>query len=985
MSYKVGIDVGSTTLKVVILDDQDAIIYKSYERHKSCVREMLVKKIKELQSLLKENSFKVSITGSAGLGISQDMKIPFVQEVYASALATKKYYPQTDVVIELGGEDAKIIFLNGALEERMNSTCAGGTGAFIDQMASLLNVDLKEMDELSLQHSKIYPIASRCGVFAKSDIQPLINQGAKKSDLSASIFQAVVDQCITGLAQGRAIEGTILFLGGPLYFLKGLQERFKETLQLEAENAIFPSLSPYFIALGSAMYADTQKEEINYNDFVNLSEELLHKTSKIEGLQPLFKNEQEYIEFEERHHTSDVSYTDIETYCGNAWLGIDAGSTTTKLVLIDEQNHILYESYANNLGNPIDVIKKEIKTIYRKMGDRIHIAHSAVTGYGEALMMDAFQLDLGVVETMAHYRAAKYFNPNVDFIIDIGGQDMKCFRVKNHRIDDILLNEACSSGCGSFLENFANLMGYSVKEFAKIATYAKHPVDLGTRCTVFMNSSVKQAQKNGASIEDIAAGLCMSVVKNALYKVIRAKNKDDIGKEIVVQGGTFLNDSVLRSFELEIGRNVIRPSISHLMGAYGAALMAKDTQILTSTIMDLNALENFTHESKSVNCGLCKNHCNLTVNTFSNHRKHIAGNKCERPTIGRIKKENLPNLYDYKYNYLRNLKSEKGTLGKVGIPLVLNMYEFLPFWHTFFTKLGFEVVVSKPLTKSIYAKSQQTIASDTICYPAKVVHGHIQTLIEDGIQTIFYPCMSYNIDEHISDNHFNCPVVAYYPEVIQANMKLDSVQLLSPYVYMSNPKVLGKEMTKCLMEHGYKCSHKDVKNAIDEATCAYKEFKTNVLREGKEAMEFAKENNKKMIVLAGRPYHVDPMIHHGIHHLLNNLGFVVLSEDSIPKQNTMPSIHVLNQWSFHARLYQAAQYVSEHPNMELIQLVSFGCGIDAITSDEVKAILKNKQKIYTQIKIDEVDNLGAIYIRCRSLQAAMEEREKSICKNLQKK
>lgn len=975
MTYKVGIDVGSTTLKVVILDDENTILYKSYERHKSCVREMLVKKINELKSILNEKTFKISITGSAGLGISQDMEIPFVQEVYASALATKKYYPQTDVVIELGGEDAKIIFLNGALEERMNSTCAGGTGAFIDQMASLLNVDLKEMDELSLQHSKLYPIASRCGVFAKSDIQPLINQGAKKSDLSASIFQAVVDQCITGLAQGRTIEGTVLFLGGPLYFLKGLQERFKETLQLEEDHAIFPSLSPYFIALGSAMYADTQKEVISYDTLLSLCEELLHKESKIEGLQPLFKNEQDYIEFQNRHHTNDVFYTDISTYRGNAWLGIDAGSTTTKLVLIDEENHILYESYANNLGNPIDVIKQELKNIYHKIEDRIQIVHSAVTGYGEALMMDAFQLDLGVVETMAHYRAAKYFNPNVDFIIDIGGQDMKCFRVKNHRIDDILLNEACSSGCGSFLENFANLMGYSVKEFARLATYAKHPVDLGTRCTVFMNSSVKQAQKNGASIEDIAAGLCMSVVKNALYKVIRAKNKDDIGKEIVVQGGTFLNDSVLRSFELEIDRNVIRPSIAHLMGAYGAALMAKDTNKTSSTIMNLQELENFTHEAKSINCGLCKNHCNLTVNTFSNNRKHIAGNKCERPTIGRIKKENLPNLYDYKYNYLRNLKSEKGKLGKIGIPLVLNMYEFLPFWHAFFTKLGFEVIVSKPLSKSMYAKSQQTIASDTICYPAKVVHGHIQSFIDDGIQTIFYPCMSYNIDEHMSDNHFNCPVVAYYPEVIQANMKLDHIRFLSPYVYMNDNKVLLKEMTKCLHEHGYKCSNKEVRNAIQYATSAYHEFKTSILKEGKNAMEFAEKNNKKIIVLAGRPYHVDPMIHHGIHHLLNNLGFVVLSEDSIPKQVEMPSIHVLNQWSFHARLYQAAQFVSKHPNMELIQLVSFGCGIDAITSDEVKTILKNNQKIYTQIKIDEVDNLGAIYIRCRSLQAAMEERE----------
>lgn len=976
MTYKLGIDVGSTTLKAVVLDDYDNIIYKSYERHKSKVRQMSVSKLKELKSLLDGKRISLAITGSAGLGIANDAGFPFVQEVFATAQAVRKYYPTTDVVIELGGEDAKIIFLKGAMEERMNSTCAGGTGAFIDQMASLLDVDLETMDKLSLEHTTLYPIASRCGVFAKSDIQPLINQGCEKSNLAASIFQAVVDQSIAGLAQGRKIEGNVLFLGGPLHFLKGLQERFKETLHLQDDEANFPELSPYFVALGSAVYASNETEAFSYDEILSKMEAMAAMKVVTTGLPPLFANDEEYEEFKKRHTAAKVDSNDIHTYKGKAYLGIDAGSTTTKLVLLDEDCNILYESYASNKGNPVDVIQRELEKIYGMMEDRIQIAHSAVTGYGEELIKHAFHLDVGVVETIAHYHAAKHFNPNVDFIIDIGGQDMKCFRIRDNTIDDILLNEACSSGCGSFIETFAHSMGYEIQEFAKMGLKGKHPVDLGTRCTVFMNSSVKQAQKNGSTMEDISAGLCMSVVKNALYKVIRAKSPDDIGKNIVVQGGTFLNDTVLRSFELELGRNVIRPSISHLMGAFGAALIAKDKNIDHSTILDKEAVHNFTHSSQAFTCQLCTNHCSLTVNTFSDNSKHIAGNKCEKPIRGTASKEKLPNLYEFKYEQLRNLKPVSGVRGKIGIPLVLNMYDTLPFWHSFFTNLGYEVVLSDPSSKALYSLGQHTIPSDTVCYPAKLVHGHIQSLINKKIDTIFYPCMTYNVNETMSDNHFNCPVVAYYPEVIEGNMDVEKINFLYPYVYMEDQMVFQQKIFEYFNDRQMNISLKEIQTASKHAYAEYHEFKQRIKYEGKKAIAYAKEHNLNTIILAGRPYHVDPQINHGIHRLLNNLGFVVISEDSIEKQPVLPSVQVLNQWTYHARMYNAAQFVAHQDHMELIQLVSFGCGIDAITTDEVKEILRSNNKLYTQIKIDEVDNLGAVKIRCRSLQAAMEEREK---------
>lgn len=975
MTYKLGIDVGSTTLKAVVLNEHDEIIYKSYERHMSKVREMSVQKILELKSLLQGQNISFAITGSAGLGIANDTGFSFVQEVFATAQAVKKYYPLTDVVIELGGEDAKIIFLKGALEERMNSTCAGGTGAFIDQMASLLHVDLETMDRLSLEYQQLYPIASRCGVFAKSDVQPLINQGVEKSNLAASIFQAVVDQCITGLAQGRNIEGNILFLGGPLFFMKGLQQRFTQTLKLEDNEANFPDISPYFVALGGAVYASMEQTTYTFEEILTKMKAMEHKKVETLGLPPLFANDEEYLEFKNRHLSASVKKNDIKTYVGNAYLGIDAGSTTTKLVLIDENTDILYESYTSNQGNPIHVIQKELRTIYEQMEDRIVIKQSAVTGYGEELMKHAFHLDIGVVETIAHYNAAKHFNPNVDFIIDIGGQDMKCFRIKDQSIDDILLNEACSSGCGSFIETFAKSMGYDINQFAQMGLAGKQPVDLGTRCTVFMNSSVKQAQKNGATMEDIAAGLCTSVVKNALYKVIRAKDADDIGKEIVVQGGTFLNDTVLRSFELELGRNVVRPSIAHLMGAYGASLLAKHKQHRTSTTITKEALANFTHTSIATNCGLCTNHCHLTVNSFHDGSKHIAGNKCERPITGNANKDNLPNLYDYKYEKLMNLKSIPGPRGKIGIPLVLNMYDTLPLWHTFFTNLGYEVVLSDKSSKKLYALGQHTISSDTICYPAKLAHGHIQSLLDQKIPTIFYPCMTYNVDEKMSNNHFNCPVVAYYPEVIEGNMELAKTTFLYPYVYLNDREGVVKKLHEYFHQQGLSLSLQEIKEAMHLAFERYDTWKREIVQEGNKAIAFAKQNQKYSIVLAGRPYHIDPQINHGIPRLLNNLGFVVLSEDSIEPLATPPQLNVLNQWTYHARMYNAANFVTKQPYMEMIQLVSFGCGLDAITADEVKDILRTNNKLYTQLKIDEVDNLGAIKIRCRSLLAAIEERE----------
>ncbi len=981
MNVRVGLDVGSTTIKTVVLNDEGQVLYKSYERHLSRVREMALEKIEQLKEFLEGNDIKIAITGSAGLGVAKESGIDFVQEVFATAGAVKKYNPATDVVIELGGEDAKIIFLKGTLEERMNGTCAGGTGAFIDQMASLLNVDLKTLDELSLKHTKIYPIASRCGVFAKTDIQPLINQGADKENIAASIFQAVVDQTIAGLAQGRRIEGNVLFLGGPLSFLKGLQQRFVETLDLDEEHASFPEMAPYFVALGAAEYCNSLYRHYTYDELHEIFVKASKAVIKAQGLDPLFKDDKAYQEFLDRHSQSDVKRADLKSYAGKAYLGIDAGSTTTKMVLLSEDRKILYENYCNNLGNPVNAVKAQLEDIYRQAGDGLVIAGSAVTGYGEDLMKEGFHIDLGLVETIAHFTAARYFNPDVDFIIDIGGQDMKCFKIKDGTIDNIVLNEACSSGCGSFIETFAKSLGYPIGEFAKMGLYAKHPVDLGTRCTVFMNSSVKQAQKNGATVEDISAGLAISVVKNALYKVIRAKSADEIGQNIVVQGGTFLNDSVLRSFEMELGRNVIRPAISGLMGAFGAALYAQANAPQKSTTITPEELDNFTHTSKAVNCGLCTNHCNLTVNTFAGGKRFIAGNRCERPVTGHASSKELPNMVDYKYQKLMSYEEQSmdGPRGVIGIPMVLNMYENLPFWHAFFTKLGFKVVLSGRSSKSLYLQGQNTIPSDTVCYPAKLVHGHIKALLDKGVKTIFHPCMSYNFDEKISDNHFNCPVVAYYPELINGNMDVvhrEGVRYLFPYIGLNDPKIFQKKIRQALMQEGILCTRKEILEASNAAYDAYHAFRQDIEQTGRRAIAYAHEHHLKTIILAGRPYHIDPEINHGIDRLLTGQGFVVVTEDCVSGLEDKQRRGVLNQWTYHARMYNAARYAATQENTEVIQLVSFGCGLDAITTDEMRDILRNAGKLYTQIKIDEIDNLGAVKIRVRSLLAAMNERER---------
>ncbi|MDK0708683.1 acyl-CoA dehydratase activase-related protein [Clostridium perfringens] len=972
MYYKIGIDAGSTTLKCIVLNEEDKILYSNYERHYSKVREKLIEELENIKGIIENKKFKIAITGSAGYGISKEYNLPFVQEVFATTLAIKRYYDDVDVAIELGGEDAKIIFLTGGFEERMNSSCAGGTGAFIDQMAHLMGLTVDEMDNLSLKHENIYEIASRCGVFAKTDIQPLLNQGARKEDISASVFQSVVNQTIGGLAQGRSIEGKIMFLGGPLYFCKGLRERFIKTLKLKDNDVVSPENAQVFVAIGSAIYSKENNKKYEYEELLNIIKENHNEISTMNIIDPLFNSEEEYNEFKERHQKAKVKVSDINNYAGEAYAGIDAGSTTTKVVLIDKEDNILYEYYGSNKGNPIEVVKKELKHIYNICGKKIKIMGSAVTGYGEELIKKAFSIDFGIVETVAHYIAASHFNPKVDFILDIGGQDIKCFKIKDGIVANIMLNEACSSGCGSFIESFANQMGYDVETFSKLGLFAKHGADLGSRCTVFMNSSVKQAQKEGATVEDLSAGLSVSVVKNALYKVIRAKSLDELGKNIIVQGGTMYNDAILRAFEKELGMNVIRPSISGLMGAYGCALYAKRKNLKESKIISKEDLESFTHKSKIAKCGLCTNRCNLTINIFNDGEKYISGNRCEKPT-GNKKSESIPNMYQYKYKKLREYESlDEGKRGTIGLPMVLNMYENIPLWATFFKELGFKVVLSDESNKKMYLKGQHTIPSDTVCYPAKLAHGHIENLISKNIEHIFYPCMSYNFDEGISDNCFNCPVVAYYPELLKTNVKeLDSNNFMMEYLSLNNKKLLSKQLYEILNKTFGDIKQKEVKNALEKAYIEYEKYTKHIKEKGEEFIEYAKNNNKKVIVVAGRPYHIDPEINHGIDKVLSSLGIVVLTEDSIEVSHEKPKVNILNQWTYQARLYNAAYYVAKNKDMELIQLVSFGCGTDAITSDEVKDILEKNNKIYTQLKIDETNNLGAAKIRIRSLLEAI--------------
>ncbi len=959
-------DVGSTTLKCVAIDDNDNIVYKAYERHYSKIAE---KSSKMLSQIIAENpEFKkasLTVSGSAGMGFANALGLDFIQEVYATRVSVSRLLPGTDAVIELGGEDAKILFFTNGVEVRMNGSCAGGTGAFIDQMASLLGVEPLEMNTLAETHEKIYSIASRCGVFAKSDIQPLLNQGARKNDVAASIFTAVVNQTVSGLSQGRRIEGNVVYLGGPLYFLSELRKAFDKGLGV---TGVCPENGLYFVALGAAYSANGE-----ILDMEEVTEKIKNARESGEylGAKPLFTSEAEYKEFSERHAKNSVEENCPLADGEKVYIGIDAGSTTVKAAVINKDGRIVMSRYMSNNGDPVSLIKDFLVDFYNEYPNAV-VASSAVTGYGEDIIKNAFGIDIGLVETVAHFTAAKKFKPDVDFIIDIGGQDIKCFKIRNNAIDNIFLNEACSSGCGSFLQTFAAAWGYDIEKFSKLGIYADKPVDLGSRCTVFMNSSVKQAQKDGASIENISAGLSISVVKNAIYKVIRAANADELGKNIVVQGGTFLNDAVLRAFEQEIGRDVVRPTISGLMGAYGAALYSMERVPEKSTVITPDELKSFEHKVKAVTCGKCSNNCRLTVNTFSNGRSFIGGNRCSKP-IAKSNAVKGENMFDYKRELLSEYKPVKGTKPTIGLPMGLNMFELLPFWHKFFTELGFGIALSEKSSRELYVKGQHTIPSDTVCYPAKLLHGHIESLMEQGVKDIFYPCMSYNLDENLGDNNYNCPVVAYYPEVIRSNVgDLKKLNFMSDYVGLHRPKDFSKKIFEILSAKFDGLSLKEVKKAAEKAYAEYYSFMDKIHKKGMEYLADAKKKDMPVIVLCGRPYHLDEEINHGIDKLICECGATVITEDSVsPLVEKFPTT-VLNQWTYHSRLYAAAKYVAKANDKDLnvVQLVSFGCGVDAITTDEMRTILEKDGKIYTQIKIDEISNPGAVKIRLRSLFAA---------------
>ncbi len=970
---RVGLDIGSTTIKCVVLDDAGQIVYSTYERHYSHILEKgqeILRRVAE--QYLPGGRALLAISGSAGMGLADSCQVPFVQEVFATRVAANRLAPGTDCIIELGGEDAKILFLTKGTEVRMNGSCAGGTGAFIDQMATLLKMSADEMDKAAQGAQRTYTIASRCGVFAKSDVQPLINQGAQAGDIAASIYQAVVNQTIAGLAQGRPIQGNVLYLGGPLTFSGVLRKCFDETLHLQGTC---PENSLLYVALGAAFYADRECDLPAVIDRLGR----YSATATYVSLPPLFASKQEYEDFHARHMKAAVPRVAFGAQCGPVHIGIDSGSTTIKLAVIDESDNILFTSYQPNLGNPIPLVRKVLTELYEKHPG-LEVASVTTTGYGEELVKNAFHCDRGLVETVAHFTAAKHFMPNVDFIIDIGGQDMKCFKIEDGAISNIFLNEACSSGCGSFLQTFAQALGYDVKEFAALGLFADRPVDLGSRCTVFMNSSVKQAQKDGASIENISAGLSISVVKNALYKVIRASSPEELGRNIVVQGGTFYNEAVLRAFEKEMGVEVIRPDIAGLMGAFGAALYGKAHAKpgARSSVLTLAELEAFTQKVNTVQCNGCGNHCQLTVNVFADGKRFISGNRCDKPVTGKANNEDL-DLYAYKLKLLddyRKAAAPASPRAKIGIPLCLNMYELLPFWHTLFTKLGFEVVVSPFSNRKLYQSGQATIPSDTACFPAKLTHGHIRWLCEQGVDAIFYPCMSYNLDEHLGDNHYNCPVVAYYPEVLEGNCpELNATKFIYDYFNLERRKDFYKKFQQALDKYFPGLDKKAVHEAIDAAYDEYARHMQQLRDKGTEIIAAARKEGKHIVVLAGRPYHVDPEVNHGINQLIIRQGAAVVSEDSVSWHEQKFQTAVLNQWTYHSRLYAAAKYCTEQPDMDLVQLVSFGCGLDAVTTDETREILQAGGKLYTQLKIDEITNLGAVNIRLRSLFAALEERK----------
>ncbi len=972
---RIGLDVGSTTVKCVVLDENNKIVFSDYRRHFSKISEMTAQLLSEVYSATGDNEMFIAVSGSAGMGMANDLHIPFVQEVYATRNAVKKLAPETDVVIELGGEDAKILFLTGGMEVRMNGTCAGGTGAFIDQMASLLNITPEELNILAENKEKVYTIASRCGVFAKTDVQPLINQGARKEDISASIFYAVVNQTIGGLAQGREVKGNILYLGGPLTFMSELRKSFDTVLKLQGS---LPENSLYFVAMGAAFSSAAEAFDIE-----SLSKTIENYSAKggYTSCRRLFESESEYEEFLSRHRKASEGIKELDSPEDEMYLGIDAGSTTVKCVLCSEQGDIFRPYYTSNSGNPVPVIREYLIKLFEDY-PKLKIKSSAVTGYGEDIIKSAFHVDYGIVETIAHYTAAAKFKPQVDFILDIGGQDIKCFKIRNGAIDNIFLNEACSSGCGSFLQTFASALGYSVEEFAKLGLFADRPVDLGSRCTVFMNSSVKQAQKDGATVENISAGLSTSVVKNALYKVIRCARPETLGENIVVQGGTFLSDAVLRVFEQEIGREVIRPKYSAIMGAYGAALYSlkkhKKKQRET-TLISLEELKNFEHSVKAITCQGCTNRCRLTVNTFGKGDKYIAGNRCDKP-LQNAKGKKVYNLYEYKNRLLdeyRNLPFEEGRL-TVGLPLGLNMYELLPFWAGFFSELGFNVKVSPVSNRKLYLKGQHTIPSDTVCYPAKLMHGHIEALVDEGVDAVFYPDMTYNTEEGLGDNHFNCPVVAYYPQVIKSNVKaIEKTKFICDFIGVHDKKQFEIHIAPILEKYFGKFDKKLIKKASDKAYENYHRFLSDVREKAEEFLEIAEKEDMPVVVLSGRPYHIDPEINHGIDTLICSEGAVVITEDSVSDRYKKFSVGVRNQWTYHARLYAAAKFVAEHKRghkVNLVQLVSFGCGVDAVTTDEARSIVEESGKIYTQLKIDEITNTGAVRIRIRSLLSAASDR-----------
>ena len=996
--YQLGIDVGSTTVKAVVLDGNRRL-FSDYRRHNADVRASLGALLADVERALPGARVHAAITGSGGLTTARAMGIPFVQEVIAGTEATQRLHPEVDVVIELGGEDAKLTYLHPTPEQRMNGTCAGGTGAFIDQMATLLHTDASGLGELATRHTQLYPIASRCGVFAKSDIQPLINQGAAHEDLAASIFNAVATQTIAGLACGRPIRGTVMFLGGPLHFLPALREAYKALLP-KADAFVTPDDAQLYVAIGAALLAEKeaakrarQAEEAGTTSvdsrgdkLTTLMERLAAAPVQVESprMDPLFATPQDREEFIARHSLDVIPKASLDEAEGRCWLGIDAGSTTIKAVVIDSQDRIVFTHYASNEGDPVAAAVDIVRAVRSALPEGCEIGRSCATGYGEGLVKAALTMDEGEIETMAHYRAAEFICPGVTSVIDIGGQDMKYLRIRDHAVDSISVNEACSSGCGSFLQTFAQTMGTDVRSFARMAMESESPVDLGTRCTVFMNSSVKQAQKEGADVRDISAGLSYSVVRNALYKVIKLKEPSDLGERVVVQGGTFLNDSVLRAFELLTGREVVRPDIAGLMGAYGAALTARmhDTGEGTSSLATIEALEGFAVDTTRKTCRLCQNHCQMTISTFSNGERHVSGNRCERgASLERVpKKSELPNLYDWKYKRIfgyRRLTEKKAFRGDIGIPRVLGMYENYPFWFTMLTALGFRVMISGRSNHDLFETGMESIPSENVCYPAKLVHGHIESLLDKGITTIFYPCVDFEQKLTESENSYNCPIVATYPEVIRNNMERlaePGTKFISPFVNFGNREYLPAHLSKTFKEYGYDIPVEEMKAALDKAWEEDAAVKAEIRAKGVETIEWMREHGVRGIVLAGRPYHLDPEINHGIPEVIVGLGMAVLTEDSIIDARLERPLRVLDQWSYHSRLYEAAARVGDEPDLEMVQLNSFGCGVDAITADQVQEILEGRGDVHTVLKIDEVSNLGAAKIRLRSLDAAITER-----------